>query len=108
MAWGERILAESDRPVMLLESDLPPRFYLPKLDVRFSELEPSPTATTDPYKGRATEYWSVEGGPNDIAWCYPFPTVECAAIANHIAFFQEAVEVYVDEELLNAGNTPWS
>jgi len=105
---GKRTLAVSVRPVMLLESHLPPRFYLPKLDVRFSGLDPSPTVTACPYKGRATQNWSVKGGPKDVAWCYPYPTAECAAIANHVAFYQEKVEVRVDGRLSEPGMTPWS
>jgi uncharacterized protein (DUF427 family) len=100
-------LAESVRAVMLLESHLPPRYYIPKLDCRLDILTPSPATSLCPYKGRATQYWSAGEGP-DVAWCYPAPTLECALIANHIAFFQERVEIYVDEELVPEAQTPWS
>ncbi|MEX0790638.1 MAG: DUF427 domain-containing protein [Actinomycetota bacterium] len=108
VAAGDRTLAESTRPVMLLETHLSPRLYLPKFDVRFSELTPSPTQTGCAYKGRATQYWSVAGGIQDVAWCYPFPTVGCAAIASHVAFFQEKVEVYLDGERVQYADSPWS
>jgi uncharacterized protein (DUF427 family) len=102
-----RVLAETGRPVMLLESSLPPRFYIPKLDCRLDVLTPSPTVSTCPYKGHATQYWSA-GRVADVAWCYPAPFLECAPIGNHIAFFQERVEVYVDGVLMPKALTPWS
>ncbi|MEX2551944.1 MAG: DUF427 domain-containing protein, partial [Actinomycetota bacterium] len=102
-----QVLAETNRPVMLLESNLPPRFYIPKLDCRLDVLIPSPTVSTCPYKGHATQYWSA-GEVADLAWCYPAPFLECASIANLIAFFQERVEVYVDGVLMQKAVTPWS
>lgn len=100
-------LAETRRAVMLLESHLPPRYYIPKLDCRLDVLEASPTETLCPYKGTATQYWSA-GELADVAWCYPAPTLECAQIANHIAFFQERVQIYVDGEPVPEVATPWS
>jgi uncharacterized protein (DUF427 family) len=102
-----QVLAETNRPVMLLESNLPPRFYIPKLDCRLDVLTPSPTVSTCPYKGHATQYWSA-GDVADVAWCYPVPFLECAQIANHLAFFQERVEVYVDGVLMAKAVTAWS
>ena len=102
-----QVLADTRRSVMLLESHLPPRYYIPKLDCRLDILTPTPTKSLCPYKGQATQYWSA-GSTADVAWCYPAPTLECALIANHIAFFQERVEIYVDEELVPQAQTPWS
>jgi uncharacterized protein (DUF427 family) len=102
-----QVLAETSRSVMLLESNLPPRYYIPKLDCRLDILEPSPTSTLCPYKGRATQYWSA-GKVSDVAWCYPAPTLACAPIANHVAFFQECVEIFVDGELVPETRTMWS
>ena len=100
-------LAETNRGVMLIEPRLPIRYYIPKLDCRFDLLDPSPTTSVCPYKGFATEYWSASG-IRDVAWCYPAPLLECAQIANLVAFFSEKVEIYVDGELLPKLITPWS
>jgi uncharacterized protein (DUF427 family) len=100
-------LAETRRAVMLLESHLPPRYYIPKLDCRLDLLEASSTSSLCPYKGEATQYWSA-GEVADVAWCYPTPTLECAPIANHVAFFQERVEIYVDGVRSQEVVTPWS
>ena len=49
-------IAESGRPVLLFETGLVTRYYLPPADVRQELLSPSPTFTMCPYKGRARYY----------------------------------------------------
>ncbi len=57
---GETV-AETRRPVLLFETHLPTRYYIPKLDVRLEALRPSEMTTECPYKGVAS-YYSVEVG----------------------------------------------
>lgn len=93
-------VAESDRPTLLFETGLPVRYYLPKTDVRLDLLESSDRTTECPYKGTA-EYWSVvvDGRRyDDLVWSYPFPTIESSGIAGLMCFYDEKVDVYVDEE----------
>ena len=59
---GEEVLADTTRPLLLSETGLPNRFYLPAGDVRQDLLEPSDTHTVCAYKGTAS-YWSVPGRP---------------------------------------------
>ena len=71
---GEK-LAESDRPVLLDETGLPTRYYLPREDVRTDLLQPTDTHTTCPFKGEAS-YWSAEIGGEvhpDVVWSYESP-----------------------------------
>jgi uncharacterized protein (DUF427 family) len=103
------VLAESSRPVLLFESMLPMRFYLPRDDVR-AELVPSPTRTTCAYKGHAG-YWSpvVAGRPvPDLAWSYEDPLHDAAAVRGLVAFFDEQVDVVLDGERRERPITPWS
>src|SRR5436305_2013597 len=66
------LLAESSRAMALFESNLPPRWYLPREDV-VAELERSDTVTRCPYKGKAGYYSvAVEGG-KDLIWFYDEP-----------------------------------
>src|SRR6185437_832024 len=44
-------VADSVRPVILFETGLPPRYYLPLSDIRTELLTPTDTATHCPYKG---------------------------------------------------------
>ena len=55
-----QVLAVSSRPVLLFETMLPARYYLPRADVT-AELVPSPTTTWCAYKGEAS-YFSVSAG----------------------------------------------
>lgn len=108
VAAGGVTLAETHRPVMLLETNLPTRFYIPKLDVHFDRLLPSESTSVCPYKGRATQYWSLPAGRADVAWCYPFPRLECSLMANHVAFYSELVDVYVDGVPLARQESPFA
>ena len=91
---GGRLLAESSRPLLLFETSLPTRFYLPPSDV-VVDLEPTDSVSDCAYKGRAS-YFTVPNGPTDIAWTYRDPLREALPIRDHIAFFNERVDVIVD------------
>ena len=96
---GVRV-ADSTSPVILFETGLPPRYYLPKTHVRMDLLTPSETVTECPYKGTA-EYWSVEIDGElheDVVWAYPFPARESEPIAGLVCFYDERVDVTVDGE----------
>jgi len=104
------VLAETRRPTLLFETNLPTRYYIPRVDMRQDLLEPSETITQCPYKGRAT-YNSVRIRGNvhkDLVWSYLFPIPECPKIENLMAFFNEKVDLYVDGELQPRPKTPWS
>ncbi|MHB9858877.1 DUF427 domain-containing protein [Streptomyces sp. YIM S03343] len=85
-----RILAETDRPLVLRETGYPPRYYLPAEDVRLDLLTPSDKHTVCPFKGTAS-YWSVPDGPKDLVWSYPDPKPEVAAIKGHLCFYEAEV-----------------
>ena len=94
---GEAV-AESSRARVLLETGLPPRWYLPVTDVRMELLRPSDRLTRCPYKGTA-EYWSVAVGGTvhpDIAWTYRSPVAESQKIAGLVCFYNERVDLFVD------------
>ena len=100
------LLAESSRPMLLFETLLPVRFYLPRDDVAVA-LEPSDTVSYCAYKGRAS-YLSVAGGPRDVAWTYPDPLHDAQPVRDRICFFDERVDVIVDGERRVRPVTPWT
>ena len=104
-----QLLAVSSRPVLLFETMLPTRYYLPRADVT-AELVPSPTTTWCAYKGEAS-YFSVSAGGRlvpDIAWSYPDPQHDAARVRDLIAFFDERIDVVLDGERRARPVTPWS
>ena len=90
---GGVVVAESKRPMMLVETGLPVRWYLPAEDVRTDLLTPSETHTVCAYKGTAS-YVSADGAP-DVAWFYPDPLHDAAAVVGLFSFWRAAT-VYVD------------
>jgi len=103
------LLADSRRPLLLFETLMPVRYYLPPEDVRV-ELVPSETTSMCPYKGIA-RWWSARGthrSIEDIAWSYPSPIAENPRIAGLICFRNERVDLTVDGQGLDRPLTPWS
>lgn len=95
---GDELIAVSRRAILLSETGLPNRFYLPADDVRTDLLEPSGTHTVCPYKGTAS-YRSLRtpsGVIPDAAWCYPKPLEGVAAIRDHLCFVADGIETWVD------------
>lgn len=102
------VLAESRSPVMVFETGLPTRYYIDRMQVRFNHLVASPTVTACPYKGRTTGYWSVRAGGvlhRDLAWTYDFPASGVQGIAGLVSFYNEKVDVFLDEKLLDRPTT---
>ncbi len=96
------VAADSSRPVLLFETGLLTRYYLPLQDARIELLEPSDTFTMCPYKGRAS-YYSLRVGEamqEDAAWYYAFPLRDVAKVENHICFWNERYAIEVDGEPL--------
>jgi uncharacterized protein (DUF427 family) len=91
-------IADTNRPVLLFETRLPIRYYIPPDDVDFSLLRETDLVTTCPYKGNA-RYWSVKTGASlrtNIVWSYPSPIAAAAPIKDHLAFYNEVVDIVVD------------
>lgn len=107
VSLGDELLAESSRALALFESNLPPRWYLPREDVRVT-LEPSDTVTRCPYKGTASYHSvGVEGG-EDLVWFYEDPLPEVARIKDRVCFFNEKVDLELDGEAQERPESPWS
>jgi uncharacterized protein (DUF427 family) len=91
---GEK-LAVSDRALVLRETGLPARYYIPAQDVHTELLQPTARQTTCPFKGQA-RYWSVKAGGEvheDLVWSYPTPIPEAAQIAGLMCFYNDRVEL---------------
>jgi uncharacterized protein (DUF427 family) len=95
---GEVVLAESDQATLLQERGCPPRWYLPREDVRLDLLRRTTTTTVCPFKGEAT-YWSYEeagAAGVDVAWSYEDPVTAMAAIRGLVCFYAERTTTLVD------------
>jgi len=92
-------LAETRRAVVLLENDLPPRWYLPREDLVPGLFVGSDTVTGCPYKGWAS-YLSLSDDRRgkDLAWFYPDPLADAEAVRGLVSFWNERVTLLVDGE----------
>jgi uncharacterized protein (DUF427 family) len=96
---GDIVLAETDRPLLLSETGLPNRFYIPAEDVRQDLLEPSDTHTVCPYKGTAS-YWSVTADGRKLAdavWSYPQAEGDAVAVSGYLSFLHDDLTVEVGQ-----------
>jgi uncharacterized protein (DUF427 family) len=101
---GGETLADSNHAVLLHETGMPTRYYLPRDDVRMDRLVATDLSTTCPFKGDA-QYWSTRVGDREltgVAWSYPEPIAGREDIAGLICFFNERVdELSVDGALVD-------
>jgi uncharacterized protein (DUF427 family) len=89
-------IASTTRALLLAETALPNRFYVPRQDVSATLHGPTATTSWCPYKGTAT-YWDVELADGtrlpDAAWSYEQPSDESAAVKGQLSFSGDEVEV---------------
>ena len=103
-----RLLADSDAPILLFETGLPTRYYLPESDVVGSILADSDLHTGCPYKGFASYRDVVLDGrrhPN-LFWYYQAPLHEVSEIVGYLAPYSERVDLIVDGDLQERPREP--
>ncbi|MGH3492195.1 MAG: DUF427 domain-containing protein [Sciscionella sp.] len=95
---GNRVIADTARPVALYESGFAPRWYVPREDIDESALALTEDQTFCTYKGLAA-YYDIGDGAG-AAWTYPQAWPEVARIANFVSFEPDKIEVYLDDRKL--------
>ena len=101
---GETI-ADSKRPIRVLETSHAPVYYLPPEDVRTDLLETIERRTMCEFKGAASYADLVVNGERSraAAWWYPSPTPRFEQIAGWITFYPSRVDqITVDGELVRS------
>lgn len=98
---GDVVVAESNRCLVVAESDHRDQLYFPVEDVRWDHLRPSDHRTICPFKGEAT-HWSITTPAGvereNAVWGYEDPFDEVAKIRGHVAFYADQVELTVVEQ----------
>jgi uncharacterized protein (DUF427 family) len=95
-----RTVLDTTRGVLLHETALPARFYVPETDLDASAFVPSDLTTHCPFKGDAT-YRSLRVGDRlvkDALWAYPDPTPEASWLAGYASLYWEAADAWFDED----------
>jgi uncharacterized protein (DUF427 family) len=108
---GGVTVADTTHAVLLHETGLPTRYYLPRDDIAMDRFVPTGTSTHCPFKGNA-RYWSADIDGTvfaDIAWSYEAPISDRADIAGLVCFFDEKVDrIDVDGATRERPETQWS
>jgi len=91
---GERLVADSSRPLVLYESGFAPRWYVPRADIEVSFLTPVEGQTFCPYKGLAS-YYDI-GDAHRAAWSYENAWTEVTRISGLVSFEPDKVTVNLD------------
>jgi uncharacterized protein (DUF427 family) len=92
---GDRVIADSTRPLALYESGFAPRWYVPRGDVDESALIPAEGQTFCPYKGLCS-YYDIAGA-HWAAWSYQDAWPEVRRISGMISFEPDQVTVHLDD-----------
>jgi uncharacterized protein (DUF427 family) len=94
-ARGE-LIAVTERALLLSETALPNRYYVPREDVSAKVHGPTDTTSWCPYKGTAT-YWTVVLADGtalpDAAWSYETPFPESQPVLGYLSFWGDDVDV---------------
>ena len=96
---GERIIADTRRPMVLYESGFAPRWYVPRADIDESTLTPVERQTFCPYKGLCS-YYNI-GDAHLAVWSYPEAYPEVTRISNLLSFEPDIVSVHLDGKQLH-------
>ncbi len=93
---GKKITDSLDA-LAVLETASPPTYYIPECDIDMSALVKIPVKTSMcEWKGKAI-YWALKTkSDRPVAWSYMNPFTEFAALKNHIAFYPQHLECYID------------
>ncbi|OBH99147.1 DUF427 domain-containing protein [Mycobacterium sp. E2733] len=95
---GDRVIADTKRPLALYESGFAPRWYVPREDIDESGLELVDTQTFCPYKGICS-YYDI-GGCKRAAWSYLNAWPEVTRVTGLVSFEPDKIDVYLDGEQL--------
>lgn len=91
---GDRVVADSTRPLALYESGFAPRWYVPADDVDTDALTPADGQTFCPYKG-VCSYFDI-GDARGAAWSYQDAWTEVRRISGMYSFEADRVHVTLD------------
>ncbi len=91
---GDRIIADTGRPVVLYESGFAPRWYVLRSDIDESALTPVAHQTFCPYKGLCS-YYDI-GDARLGAWSYREAYAQAGRISDLVSFEPDIVTVQLD------------
>ncbi len=99
------VVADTTRPLRVVETSHPPVYYVPPADCVQSCFRPTSEESFCEFKGVARYYDIVVGEhvARDAAWAYPSPAARYAVLHDYVAVYPGRVDAcYVDGERVQA------
>ena len=93
------VLAKTNKALGTFETASPPTYYISKEDIQMEELVLLPQKTSlCEWKG-AAHYWALKDNPDiSIAWGYEQPFEPFEALKDHLAFYPQTLDCFVNNE----------
>ena len=91
--FNHKIIASSNRFILLEEENYAPVMYVPREGLFFKFMESTKHSTYCPFKGTAS-YWNIkvcENNTENAVWSYLDPFDEALVIKNYFAFYSDKV-----------------
>ena len=100
---GERMIAQANDALRILETASPPTFYLPPHAVDWSQLVAVAGQSFCEWKGMA-RYWGLRYAPERgaIGWSYDTPSEGFAQISGHLAVYPGRLACFLGDERVQA------
>ena len=98
--FAGRTVLDTRRGVLLHETALLPRLYVPEEDLDADAFTPSATTTHCPFKGDAA-YRSLRVGDREVPdalWAYPEPVAAARWLAGYASLYWDAADAWYDED----------
>ncbi|QLG46633.1 DUF427 domain-containing protein [Costertonia aggregata] len=96
-------IADSKNALAVLETASPPTYYIPQVDIDMGSLVPiHGKASMCEWKGRAIYLALKTMRELPVAWYYPNPFPEFQELKDHLAFYPQHLECYIDGERAKA------
>lgn len=95
IVFAGRTVADTTRALALAEGPMRPVLYVPRADADMSAFEPTARHTHCPFKGEASYFTLKADGreAQNAVWSYETPLDGVSAIAGHLAFYADQVEI---------------
>ena len=96
IVFAGRTVADTTRALDLAEGAMRPVLYVPREDADMSAFAPTPRHTHCPFKGEASYFTLQAEGreAQNAVWSYEAPLPGVSAIAGHLAFYTDQVEIH--------------
>jgi uncharacterized protein (DUF427 family) len=92
--FNGKVVADSQRALIVRETRHDPVVYFPREDVRFDAMERTDHQTFCPFKGEAA-YWSLRVADRvetNAVWTYEDPFDEVVGLKDYVSFHPDRVE----------------